>query len=96
MLDAYAGADKAHAAYRECHRAWRTKSTELDELRHAENASEQEIELLRYQIQEIDAANLKPEDEQDLEDRWRRASNASRLVETAAAAAAALVVTTAF
>ena len=90
MLDAYAGADKAHAAYRENHRAWRTKSTELEELRHAENASEQEIELLRYQIQEIDAANLKPEDEQDLEDRWRRASNASRLVETAAAAATAL------
>lgn len=90
MLDAYAGADKAHAAYREHHRAWRSKATALDELRHAENASEQEIGLLRYQIQEIDAASLKPEDEQDLEDRWRRASNASRLVETAAAAAAAL------
>jgi DNA repair protein RecN (Recombination protein N) len=90
MLDAYAGADKAHAAYRENHRAWRAKVTELDELRHAENASEQEIELLRYQIQEIDAANLKPDDEHDLEDRWRRASNASRLMETAAAAAAAL------
>jgi DNA repair protein RecN (Recombination protein N) len=90
MLDAYAGADKAHATYRETHRAWRAKVTELDELRHAEHASEQEIELLRYQIQEIDAAHLKPEDEQDLEDRWRRASNASRLMETAAAAAAAL------
>jgi DNA repair protein RecN (Recombination protein N) len=90
MLDAYAGAEKAHAAYRENHRSWRAKATELDELRHAENASEQEIELLRYQIQEIDSANLKPEDEQDLEDRWRRASNASRLMETAAAAAAAL------
>ncbi len=90
MLDAYAGAESAHASYREQHRAWRTKATELDELRHAENASEQEIELLRYQIQEIDAANLKPEDEHDLEDRWRRASNSTRLVETAAAAAAAL------
>lgn len=90
MLDAYAGAEKAHAAYRENHRAWRAKATELDELRHAENASEQEIELLRYQIQEIESAHIKPEDEQDLEDRWRRASNASRLVETAAAAAAAL------
>jgi DNA repair protein RecN (Recombination protein N) len=90
MLDAYAGAEKAHAAYREQHRAWRSKATELDELRHAENASEQEIELLRYQIQEIDTASLKPEDEQDLEDRWRRAANASRLLETAAAAASAL------
>jgi DNA repair protein RecN (Recombination protein N) len=90
MLDAYAGAEQAHASYREQHRAWRSKAAELDELRHAENASEQEIELLRYQIQEIDAANLKPQDEQDLEDRWRRAANSSRLLETAAAAAAAL------
>ena len=86
MLDAYAGAENAVHSYREIYRAWRTKATELEELRHAENASEQELDLLRYQIQEIDAANLKPEDEQDLEDRWRRASNASRLVETAAAA----------
>jgi DNA repair protein RecN (Recombination protein N) len=90
MLDAYAGAEAAHSNYRDLHRAWRAKGTELDELRHAENASEQEIELLRYQIEEIDAARLQPEDEQELEDRWRRASNSSRLVETAANAAAAL------
>ncbi|MFZ9937716.1 MAG: DNA repair protein RecN, partial [Luteolibacter sp.] len=90
MLDAYAGAEQSHTAYRAAHREWRTKAAELDDLRHAENASEQEIELLRYQIQEIDAAQLRPEDEQDLEDRWRRASNASRLLENAAHAAAAL------
>jgi DNA repair protein RecN (Recombination protein N) len=90
MLDAYAGAENAHAAYRENHRAWRAKSAELDEIRHAENASEQEIELLRHQIQEIESAHLKPEDEQDLEDRWRRASNSTRLVDTAANAVSAL------
>lgn len=90
MLDAYAGAEKAHAEYREHHRAWRGKTLELDEIRHAENASEQELELLRYQVQEIDQANVRPEEEQDLQDRWRRASNATRLVENAAAAAAAL------
>lgn len=90
MLDAYAGAEKSHADYREQYRIWRGKSAELDEIRHAENASEQELELLRYQVQEIDQADLKPGEEQDLEDRWRRASNASRLVENAAAAVAAL------
>jgi DNA repair protein RecN (Recombination protein N) len=90
MLDAYAGADAALASYRENYRAWRGKTAELEEIRHAENASEQELELLRYQVQEIDNANLNPEDEQDLEDRWRRASNATRLVEAAAAAATAL------
>ena len=67
MLDAYAGADPAVAAYRTGYRDWRAKAAELDEVRHAENASEQE-----------------------LEDRWRRASNGSRLVEAAAAATGAL------
>lgn len=90
MLDAYAGAEGHVSNYRDAYRAWREKSQELEEIRHAENASEQELDLLRYQLQEIDAASLKPEDEQDLEDRWRRASNASRLVEAAAAATAAL------
>ncbi len=90
MLDAYAGADTAVSTYREKHRAWRAKAAEMEEIRHAENASEQELELLRYQIQEIESANLKPEDEHDLEDRWRRATNSSRLVESAAATTAAL------
>jgi DNA repair protein RecN (Recombination protein N) len=90
MLDAYAGAETAHASYRDHHRAWRNKTVELEEVRHAENASEQELDLLRYQVQEIDNANLQPQDEHDLEDRWRRASNASRLVEAAAAAVTAL------
>jgi len=90
MLDAYAGAEAALTAYRKIYRAWREKSAELDELRHAESASEQELDLLRYQLEEINNANLKPEDEGDLEDRWRRASNSSRLLESAAAAAAAL------
>lgn len=90
MLDAYAGAEASVSQYRECYRAWRTKTAELEEIRHAENASEQELELLRYQVQEINEANLKIEDEQDLEDRWRRASNSTRLAETASAATAAL------
>ena len=90
MLDAYAGADAAISKYRGAYKAWREKTAELEEIRHAENASAQEIELLRHQVDEIDAANIRPEDEHDLEDRWRRASNSSRLVEAAAAALAAL------
>ncbi|MFT4177394.1 MAG: DNA repair protein RecN [Luteolibacter sp.] len=90
MLDAYAGAETALRTYREHYRVWRTKTADLEELRHAENASEQELEMLRYQLEEINNANLTPEDETALEDRWRRAANASRLVESAAAATASL------
>jgi DNA repair protein RecN (Recombination protein N) len=86
MLDAYAGSENQLATYRETYRAWRTKHAALEELRNAENATEHEIDLLKHQIGEIDAAQLNSAEEQDLEDRWRRANNASRLMESAAAA----------
>lgn len=88
MLDAYAGLDPG--GYRKAWRAWRDKVTELDEFRDAESASAHELELLRHQLDEIDAAELKPEEEEETEDRYRRSGNASRLVEQASAAAALL------
>lgn len=83
MLDAYANADNSAKQYRIAYREWRAKSSELEEMRDAKQASTQELELLRHQLDEIDAAGLSPADEQDLNDRWRRASNASRLLEAA-------------
>jgi DNA repair protein RecN (Recombination protein N) len=90
MLDAYAGAEAALARYREAWRAWREKTGEFENLRRAEEATGQEIELLRHQVEEIDAAGLRPGDEEEIEERWRRAANATRLVEAAGAASAAL------
>lgn len=88
MLDAYAGIELG--GYREAWRGWRDKAGELEEFREAESAGAQELELLRHQLTEIDAAELKPEEEEEIEDRYRRASNASRLVEQAGAAASLL------
>jgi DNA repair protein RecN (Recombination protein N) len=90
MLDAYAGSENQLANYRETYRAWRSKNATLEELRNEENATEHEIDLLKHQISEIDAAQINPAEEQDLEDRWRRANNASRLMESAAAAISTL------
>lgn len=90
MLDAYADAAETSAAYRRAHREWREKQNTYDELRDAEAASDQELELLRHQLEEIDGASIKLDEQQDLEDRYRRSSNASRLVESASAAVAAL------
>ena len=88
MLDAYAGADLAK--YRDAWSEWREAVTELDSLREAETAGEQELEMLRHQIEEIDAAQLKPEEEDEITDRWHRAGNATRLVECASAVAGLL------
>jgi DNA repair protein RecN (Recombination protein N) len=90
MLDAYAGAEAALERYRGVYREWRQTSVRLAELREAGEANAQEIELLRHQLAEIDAAALTADDDRELEDRWRRASNAARLAETAAAAAAVM------
>jgi DNA repair protein RecN (Recombination protein N) len=90
MLDAYAGSDAALDGYRSAWRSWRDKVTELEDLRLAESASTQELDLLRHQVTEIDAAQLKPDEEDDIADRYRRASNSTRLVELSGAAAAAL------
>ena len=90
MLDAYSGNEALLATYRDTFRSWRGKSRELDQIRYASDASEQELELLRYQLDEIDAARLTPEDGDSLQERYYRSSNSTRLAEVAAQAVAAL------
>ena len=81
MLDAAAGADAALESYQKAYRHWRSVAAELEELSQSERASEQELELLRYQVQEIEAASLRPDEEEPLLQRHRMASNSTRLVE---------------
>ncbi len=84
MLDAYGNTTAALATYRAADRTWRELAKQLRDLQHAESASDHELELLRHLVREIDAANLQPSDESELEDRWRRSTNSSRLTESAA------------
>ncbi len=83
MLDAYGHSEEEREAYRECYRAWMAKSDELDDLRNAERATEQETDLLRFQVNEIESAELKPEEGPELEQRFKLAANSTRLVEAA-------------
>lgn len=90
MLDAYAGAEGELSAYRSVWKAWKAKNNELEALRKQEQASGQELDLLKFQVEEIEKANLKPEEEGEIEERYQRASNSSRLVELAGQAAGVL------
>ncbi len=90
MLDAYAAADSALQLFRAQFRTWRDLATQLNDLRNAELASDQELELLRHQLNEIDEAQIQVEESIELEERWRRAANRSRLAESAATAVDAL------
>ncbi|MEO1858041.1 MAG: DNA repair protein RecN [Rubritalea sp.] len=81
MLDAYAIAQNEREAYRAIYSEWRDKVTELESLQKSEQANEQELDLLRFQVEEIDVADIRPEEEAEIEDRYKRASNSTRLVE---------------
>jgi DNA repair protein RecN (Recombination protein N) len=81
MLDAYAGAESLTEQYRTAHGTWRAVLTEHDDLANAERATEQEMDMLRFQIKDIEGAHLKDGEEEEIESRHRIAANSSRLVE---------------
>jgi DNA repair protein RecN (Recombination protein N) len=82
LLDAHAGAETVLSAYRQAYRKWKAAVEELDELRNSERANEQEIDLLRFQVNEIESAQLQPGEEESLEQRYRLSFNSSRLLES--------------
>lgn len=81
MLDAYAGAEQLSQKYSASHARWRAAVHSYENLASSERASEQEIDMLRYQIKEIEAANLRDGEEEEIEGKHRIAANGARLVE---------------
>ncbi len=87
LLDSFARAEeqlenieRIFANYSRCSQNMRRSST-------AETAREQELDLLRHQMNEITAANLVAGEEEEIEERYRLASNSKRLIELATAVA---------
>jgi DNA repair protein RecN (Recombination protein N) len=81
MLDAYANSEDALIFYRQLWSEWHEKSLRLEDLRNSERATEQELDLLKFQVDEIDSANLKPDEEEEIEAQFKRVSNSSKLIE---------------
>lgn len=81
MLDAAATAESALATYSEAWRAWRSIAQELDDLNRTEQAGERELELLRFQLEEIDSAAPRRDEEEPLLQRHRIAANSSKLAD---------------
>lgn len=86
LLDAYGATGEEVKTYRENWAAWREASEEYETARAQREISDQEKELLRFQVEEIDSAGIRPGEEKDLEERYRRSSNANRLGELASKA----------
>lgn len=81
MLDKAAGLESLLTQYQEAWKQWRTALTELDELENSERVGSQQLDMLKFQVQEIAAANLKAGEEEEIEARHRIAANGARLAE---------------
>ena len=90
LLDAFANADEARQKFGKIFRQLRALEAEHAALNTAETAREQELDLLRHQVNEIASANLSAEEEAQIDSRYRLASNSRRLIEIASAVATKL------
>jgi DNA repair protein RecN (Recombination protein N) len=87
LLNSFARAEAQLDQYRKHYRQLQALVAEHAALNTAETAREQELDLLRHQISEIKSANLVADEEEDIETRYKLASNSKRLIELASAIA---------
>lgn len=87
LLDSFARGQELLAEYRKHYRQLQTLLAEHGALNTAETAREQELDLLRHQTSEIKSANLVADEEEEIENRYKLASNSKRLIELASAIA---------
>ncbi len=87
LLDSFARAEEQVEEYRKHFRQLETLAAEYTALNTAETAREQELDLLRHQVTEIDSANLVADEEDEIEKRYKLSSSSKRLIELASAAA---------
>ena len=87
LLDSFARAEERLAEYRNHYRQLQTLLAEHSALNTAETAREQELDLLRHQINEIKSANLVADEEEEIEKRYKLTSNSKRLIELGSATA---------
>jgi DNA repair protein RecN (Recombination protein N) len=90
LLDAFAHAEPARAEYQKHYRQLQALTAEHASLSTAEATREQELDLLRHQVNEITSAKLDPTEEEQIESRYKLASNSQRLVELASGVVARL------
>ncbi|HEY3898748.1 MAG TPA: DNA repair protein RecN [Chthoniobacter sp.] len=81
LLDAFADAAAPREKYEQHYQRWQRLIAEHTELSTSEASLEREIDLLRHQVHEIEAAQLRPEEEEELLARYNVATNSRRLLE---------------
>ncbi len=83
VVDSYAQTHELLEAYQESYQKMQRISSELQEIRDLGDSTSAEVELLRYQVEEIEAANLDVAEVAELEVTYSRMHRHSRLVSDA-------------
>ena len=83
LLDEFAKSDIGDLKERisESYRVYKSLSAELEEAKKSDISKDREIVLLEHEINEIESANLKLGEDEELEDEYKRLSNFSRTME---------------
>lgn len=89
-IDSYGHCQKERAEFSKIWEQRRAKLAEREELFGTAEATERELDVLKYQIEEIEAAKLSEDDGEPLIAEYTEASNAARIIELANGALAAL------
>ena len=90
ILDAFGGLEPVRDAFGELVRRRAVLETEKSTLIVDEKTYAQQLDLLRFQVQEISTARLQPDEEKSVEEEFNRASNAAKLLQLSQAALDAL------
>jgi DNA repair protein RecN (Recombination protein N) len=85
LLDSFARTGDVRSEYNKVFSRLQSLTAEHAALNTAETAREQELDLLRHQVNEISSANLRAEEEPEIDGRYKLASNSKRLTELASA-----------
>jgi DNA repair protein RecN (Recombination protein N) len=86
ILDAFGGLEKEREAFGELVRCRAALETEKSALIVDEKTYAQQLDLLRFQVQEITAARFQPDEETQVQQEHSRASNAAKLLQLSQAA----------
>ena len=90
ILDAFGGLEKSREEFGELVRRRSVLENEKSALIVDEKTYSQQLDLLRFQVQEISAAHLQPDEEKSVEEEFIRSSNAAKLLQLSQAAIDAL------
>ncbi len=90
LLDRYAEVSRPLSDYRQTYHTLLGVRNELNELRKAQADADRRLEFLTYQAEEIEAAHLKPGEDEELRKERDRLANAESLAQNAQEALAVL------